>query len=191
MNNSLSVILPVKNSSSGLSQRIRQLLDILPELTNDFEICVVDDGSTDQTVDIAIELAKQYPQVRVESHSESRGILAAVQTAIEFTKADNIIVQSQSAPISPARLKGEWINREKIERHVKRAVSPAIKRTKEDELVKRLEAWCEELKRVKGKSKIDITPKPIAEQSKPTAKRQPPRPFSLKTMADPNFLSLK
>ena len=43
------------------------------ELTPDFEVIVVNDGSADATAEIADELARTYPQVRAVHHPRNRG----------------------------------------------------------------------------------------------------------------------
>ena len=154
MDKSLSVIMPVKNDSARLQKRIESLLEILPELTSNFEICVIDDGSTDSTHEIAQQLTKTFPQVRFKAHTQTRGILAAVRTAVEFTKANNVIVQSQFDPISPTKLKKEWVHRNQILPHLEKITEETPKKkTEEDRLIERLESWCQNLKKHKENSK--------------------------------------
>lgn len=75
MNHSLSYILPVKNAQSGLTSQVDRLLEMLSELTPWFELLIVDEGSNDDTTEIAYELAQRYPQVNVvcavDSESDS------------------------------------------------------------------------------------------------------------------------
>lgn len=49
----LSVLLPVHNAQATLEADIGQMLDVLPELTHDFHLMILDDGSTDATCEVA------------------------------------------------------------------------------------------------------------------------------------------
>jgi glycosyltransferase involved in cell wall biosynthesis len=58
------VLLPVYNATRNLEPAVGEILDVLPDLCNRFQVCLFDDGSTDDTSDTAYELAARYPQVR-------------------------------------------------------------------------------------------------------------------------------
>lgn len=70
MNDSLSVVVPVRNAERSLVAQVGALLDVLPDLTSRFELILVDDGSTDQTIDLACTLVRQYPQLRLVRRRE-------------------------------------------------------------------------------------------------------------------------
>ena len=60
MNRSLSVLLPVHNSQATLESDVARILDVLPELSREFDVVIVDDASTDATWEIAEDLACRY-----------------------------------------------------------------------------------------------------------------------------------
>jgi glycosyltransferase involved in cell wall biosynthesis len=78
MKASLSVLLPVHNAQSTVGDAIGRLLEILPELTNRFEIIVIDDGSSDATCEVADDWARHYPQVSFFRQAALCGWQAAV-----------------------------------------------------------------------------------------------------------------
>ena len=76
----LSVFFPAYNDSGTIASMVIRAVQAAAELTPDFEIIVVDDGSADGTADIADELARTYPQVRAVHHPINRDYGAALQT---------------------------------------------------------------------------------------------------------------
>jgi len=61
---------------------VKQAIDILPTLTNNFEVLVIDDGSQDRTVEIVKGLSGQNSKVKLISHPVNRGYGAAVATGL-------------------------------------------------------------------------------------------------------------
>jgi len=78
------------------------------ELTPDFEIIIVDDGSGDGTADIADELAHTYPQVRAVHHPRNRDYGAALRTGFRAATKDLIFYTDGDAQYDPAELKTLW-----------------------------------------------------------------------------------
>ena len=105
---SLSVVVPVHNAERNLTQRIGRLLEVLPDLVAKFEVLIVDDGSTDQTMEVASELSQQYPQVRVARHAKQRGIEASAQTGAAHTTGDVVIVHAGHEPVNASQLRRAW-----------------------------------------------------------------------------------
>ncbi len=108
MDRSLSLLLPVHNAQATLAERVGQLLDILPELTPDFELLIVDDGSTDQTGDIAWELAREFPQVRLAAHAFRRGTPQAIQTGIDRANGNVVFVFEQQTDVNANEIRRMW-----------------------------------------------------------------------------------
>ncbi len=104
----LSVILPVHNVELTLAGNVYELLEVLPDISAHFEILIVDDGSIDQTADVAYELARCYPQVNVVRHAERQGLSAAIQTGMVRTTGDIVFVHDDDSPISAAELRTLW-----------------------------------------------------------------------------------
>ena len=69
----ISVVLPAYNAEKYLDQAVRS---ILAQTFTDFELIIVDDGSSDKTLAIAHNLANDLadPRIRVIANKENRGI---------------------------------------------------------------------------------------------------------------------
>lgn len=93
MNNSISVILPVRNAQSTLFQYVDKTLEVLSELANRFELLIIDDASTDRTEEIAYEIQRKYPQVRLIRHHMESGRRAAVQSGLNQATSEIILIE--------------------------------------------------------------------------------------------------
>lgn len=78
----LSVFLPSHNEEGNVERVVAAFNAALPRITSDYEIIVVDDGSSDRTGQIADRLAGSDPHVGVIHHEQNRGYGAAVISGI-------------------------------------------------------------------------------------------------------------
>src|ERR1700687_1674742 len=83
----LSVFFPAYNDSGTIASMVIRAVQAAPDLTSDYEIIVVNDGSVDATAEIADELAHTYPHVRVIHHGDNRGYGGALQTGFQIGRA--------------------------------------------------------------------------------------------------------
>lgn len=93
MSTSLSYILPVFNGERVLKQQVQRLLDILSDLTNRFEVLIIDDGSQDDTSNVAADLVGAFPQVSLLRNNLRYGQAAAEQTGLRETRGELIMIQ--------------------------------------------------------------------------------------------------
>lgn len=75
---SLSVILPAYNEEKIIVHTIADMLPVLEDWTQDFELIVVNDGSSDQTGAILASIEQSAPRLRVITHEVNRGYGAAL-----------------------------------------------------------------------------------------------------------------
>ncbi len=69
----LSVVLPAWNEEAVIARTIQAVVETLSQVAPDYEVIVVDDGSTDRTGEIADALAAQNPRIRVVHNRPNRG----------------------------------------------------------------------------------------------------------------------
>ncbi len=89
----VSVILPTFNRHSYLS---RSIGSVILQTFTDWELLVIDDGSSDQTFSLIIEYQEKFPKIRYMRHSNKKlpltlntGILAACGKYIAFIGSDD------------------------------------------------------------------------------------------------------
>src|ERR1041385_6719184 len=104
----LSVFFPAYNDSGTIASMVIRSVKAASELTPDFEIIIVDDGSGDGTADIADELARTYPQVRAVHHPTNRDYGAALRTGFRSATKDLIFYTDGDAQYDPTELAALW-----------------------------------------------------------------------------------
>src|SRR5438105_5590923 len=104
----LSVFFPAYNDSGTIASMVIRTVKTASELTSDFEVIVVDDGSADSTAEIADELARTSPQVRAVHHPINRDYGAALQTGFRSATKELIFYTDGDAQYDPAELKVLW-----------------------------------------------------------------------------------
>jgi glycosyltransferase involved in cell wall biosynthesis len=70
---SISVFFPAYNDAESIALLISEALTVLPMLTDDYEVIVVNDGSTDATGAVLNEIARTLPDVKVIHHTRNKG----------------------------------------------------------------------------------------------------------------------
>jgi glycosyltransferase involved in cell wall biosynthesis len=95
---SLSVVLPAYNERENIARAVERALEVLPRLADDWEVIIVDDGSTDGTAEVVEGLMlEHHPRVRLLKHDVNQGYGAALRTGFSrvrhdlvfYTDADN------------------------------------------------------------------------------------------------------
>ncbi len=82
---SLSVIMPNFNHGMVISRALRSVLQQIPGAT---EIIVVDDASTDNSVELIQSIAEQNASIRIIRHRSNQGVAAAMRTGIADTSGE-------------------------------------------------------------------------------------------------------
>lgn len=94
----LSIIVPMYN----VEQYIQQCLDSLVVQTlHDFEVLVVDDGSTDQGSVIVDKMIEKYPNIIKQLHKKNGGLSDARNYAIPFAKGQYIAFLDSDDYVEP------------------------------------------------------------------------------------------
>jgi dolichyl-phosphate beta-glucosyltransferase len=105
----LSVIIPAYNEEDRLGPTLDSVAGFLEASGTDYEILVVDDGSTDGTADLVRRRATQSPRLRLVRNPRNRGKGYSVRRGVEeargrlvlFSDADNSTPPEEMAKLLP------------------------------------------------------------------------------------------
>jgi glycosyltransferase involved in cell wall biosynthesis len=98
----LSILMPVYNESERVERAIAEVLET--ELPTDFELIVVNDGSTDGTAEILHSSGSWDGRVRLVEHATNQGKGAAVKTALMHAQGEYAAIFDADLEYEPADL---------------------------------------------------------------------------------------
>jgi dolichol-phosphate mannosyltransferase len=98
----LSVVIPARNEAKNLPVVVPALLTTLESAGIKHEILVVDDGSTDNTRDVLLELAARYPNVRFIQNRPPNGFGLAVRAGLAKLRGDAVVIVMADGSDDPA-----------------------------------------------------------------------------------------
>jgi len=88
----LAVVAPCYNEEAGLPEFARRLAAVCLQLGCAYEIVLVNDGSRDRTLAVALELAAQNPAVKVVNLLRNFGHQAAVTAGLDVAEGDVVVL---------------------------------------------------------------------------------------------------
>ena len=91
MINSLSVFFPCINEEGNIEDGVKKAEEVLKKLKLKYEIIIIDDGSTDKTGEIADQLVRHNPLVRVIHHSKNLGYGEALKSGFYNARYETIV----------------------------------------------------------------------------------------------------
>ncbi len=85
---SLTIFFPCYNDAHSIGQLVKEAFEIAPALTSDFEIIVINDGSTDSSGAVLHRLQKNYPDLKIITHPQNLGYGAALRSGFAAATKD-------------------------------------------------------------------------------------------------------
>ena len=99
---SISVVIPAYNAAETLSNVLKKLLNTLQDLPVEWEILVIDDGSTDNTASLVKAFCNK--KVRCLTHKRNRGYGAALRTGFLHARFPWVVTLDADGQHDPADL---------------------------------------------------------------------------------------
>ena len=102
--NSVTAVFPAFNDAGTIPSMVIMAFKALPQVTDDYEVVVVNDGSQDYTAEVLAELASIYPRLRVVTHPRNRGYGATLRTGFGQASKEWIFYTDGDAQYDPHEL---------------------------------------------------------------------------------------
>jgi glycosyltransferase involved in cell wall biosynthesis len=134
--NSITVFFPCYNEQDNITRTVERALAVLQDLSIDFEIIIVDDGSSDATGQIADKIASRDSRVKVVHHPTNLGYGAALQSGFKaatkqlvfYTDGDGQFDIEEMPPLLPLMSQYDIVTCYRLKR--------------QDSLVRKINGWC-------------------------------------------------
>lgn len=95
----VSVVVPAYNEAENIVPLVQELAQVLPR---DYEVVIVDDGSTDATRVTAEAMAKVYSFLKVVGYARNQGKTEAMLVGAEAARGDILVVFDADLQFAPA-----------------------------------------------------------------------------------------
>jgi dolichol-phosphate mannosyltransferase len=100
----LSVVIPAYNEEASIAETVESIVSTLSGEQIDHDVIVVDDSSTDGTVNVVDALAQEHPQVRCLPSPYRNGFGFAVRAGLEAFEGDAVAIVMADGSDSPEDL---------------------------------------------------------------------------------------
>jgi len=135
-NVSISIFFPCYNEQDNITLVVEQALTVLEKLNADFEVIIVNDGSSDSTGQVAEEIAGRKDRVKVVHHRTNLGYGAALQSGFKaatkelvfYTDGDGQFDINEMPPLLGLMKQYDIVSCYRLNR--------------QDNLIRKINGWC-------------------------------------------------
>src|SRR5713101_7109500 len=99
----ISVVVPACNEARNLEAAVDTVIEAARTF-DDFEVLIVNDGSTDDTSEVAERVAAADPRVRVVHHESNQGFAAAYGSGLARARMQYVTFAPGDNEIAPTSL---------------------------------------------------------------------------------------
>jgi glycosyltransferase involved in cell wall biosynthesis len=104
MLSSVSAFFPCYNDSNTIRGLVLKVASVLPQVTSDYEIIVVDDGSSDNSLQVLEEVAREAPSLRIVKHEQNRGYGSALTSGFANATKDYVFYTDGDGQYDPSEI---------------------------------------------------------------------------------------
>lgn len=100
----LSIVVPAYNEEKRIEPFLTSLTEFCSKNLSDYEIILVNDGSTDKTLELIKKLLGNNPNHRVVSYDKNKGKGGAIREGVLSARGDNTLFIDADGSISPEEI---------------------------------------------------------------------------------------
>lgn len=101
---SISVFFPCLNDGKSLPYLLDKTYKVLPKITQNYEVIVIDDGSTDDSIEVVQSLIKYYRHLRLIKHKKNLGYGGVLKTGFNSSKKEWVFYTDGDGQYDPAEI---------------------------------------------------------------------------------------
>ena len=105
---SLSIFFPAYNDAGTIASLAIVAHMTARELTDDYEVIVVEDGSPDHTGELLDEMAGHFPWLKVVHHQKNRGYGGALRSGFATASKELVFYTDGDAQYDPREMRSLW-----------------------------------------------------------------------------------
>jgi len=106
----LSIVIPARDEAENLPLCIKEVVNELVKNQIEYEILVIDDGSSDKTFEVVNEIGKKNTHIRCIKNTNTNGFGRAVRLGLENFSGDAVAIMMADRSDSPVDLVSYWKN---------------------------------------------------------------------------------
>jgi len=100
----ISIIVPLLNEAESLPELTKRIDDQMQALDKLYELIFVDDGSTDNSLDVLVQLKKEYHAIRIIQFNKNFGKSAALSEGFKIASGSYVITMDADLQDDPAEI---------------------------------------------------------------------------------------
>ncbi len=100
----ISIVIPAYNEAESLPDLLQKIEHNMSSLKRVWEVIIIDDGSSDQTLSVLKSLRKQYPSLKIISFRKNYGKSAALSAGFKMAKGDIVITMDADLQDDPEEI---------------------------------------------------------------------------------------
>ncbi len=98
---SVSLVIPMFNEELNIEHAVSAAVEALTKYSDDYEIIVVDDASTDDSPAMVARMAEENPRIRVLRHEKNRKLGGTIRTGFAAATKDLVLYMDADLPFDP------------------------------------------------------------------------------------------